>query len=135
MHADALHAVAIYAGANGLILLGLALHVGRTRQLRGISIGDGGDAEMIRGMRAQANFTEYVPLCLILLALMALIGTPVWLVHLFGLVLTFGRVLHGWHFARAGAPGWMRSVGATLTLLVLLGASVGLLAHGLVGAG
>lgn len=126
-------AVAFYAGLNGLILIWLAMNAGRTRGRLGIGMGDAGNPEMIRAMRGQANFVEYVPLLLAQMTLMALIGTPAWVLHLFGIALTLGRLIHGWHFVQADAPGWQRGAGAALTMTVLIGASLGLIAHALFG--
>ncbi len=126
-------AVALYAGLNGLILLWLAVSVARTRARLKVMMGDGGAPEMIRAMRGQANFVEYTPLILVQLVLMALLGTPPWVVHLFGLALTVGRLLHAWHFTQDDAPGWQRGSGAMLTLVALVGASAGLIAHAVWG--
>lgn len=126
-------AVALYAGLNGLILLWLAANVGRRRMRLRIGMGDGGSPEMIRAMRGQANFVEYVPLILLLMILTALMGAPAPVLHLMGAILTLGRLLHAWHFTRDDAPGWQRASGAALTMLALLGASLGLIAHALYG--
>jgi hypothetical protein len=123
--------VALYAGMNGLILLWLAVNVGRVRFRERVLMGDGGNPAMIRAMRGQANFVEYVPLCLIILTLMAALGTPGWVLHLFGIALTVGRLAHGWHFVQPDAPRWQRGLGAGLTMLVLLAGSVGLIGHAL----
>ena len=124
-------AVALYAGLNGLILLWLTVHVGQTRRRLGISLGDGGDPRMLRAMRGQANFVELVPLILLQLAVMALMDAPAFAIHALGLLLTVARLLHGWHFTRDEAPGWLRAAGAGLTILTLLVASLGLAAHAL----
>ncbi len=126
-------AVALYAVLNGLIPFGLAAHVGRTRVRLWIPIGDSGNPAMIRARRGQANFVKYVPLILLQMALMALIGTPVWVIHLFGVALTLGSLLHGWRFAEGDAPGWQRAAGTALTLVPLVVGSLGLAAHALAG--
>ncbi|MEM8569376.1 MAG: MAPEG family protein [Pseudomonadota bacterium] len=113
-------AFGIYAGLSGLVLIALAAHVGATRRRLSISIGDGANPEMIRAMRGQLNFVELVPLALILLLTLALAGAPVVMLHLLGLALVVGRVLHALHFIQSDAPGWQRAAGASLTLLVLL---------------
>lgn len=125
--------VGFYAGLLGLILLWLGLVCGRERQRSHVSIGDGGDAGLIRAMRGQANFTEYAPLALVLLTLMALLGAPAWELHGIGLALLIGRFLHALHFTRATAPAWQRAGGALLTALAVLAASVGLIIHTLPG--
>jgi len=121
--------VALYAGLNGLILLWLAVAVGMTRSRTGIWTGDGGSAELIRVMRGQANFAEYVPFCLILLLLMAALGAPGYILHLFGLALTGARTLHGLHFTGIVSTLVARQVGATVTLLLLLFGSLGVIVH------
>ncbi len=131
--ASAVLVAAFYAGLNGLILVWLAVNVGRARARLKIGMGDGGHPEMVRAMRGQANFVEYVPLALAQLTLMALIGTPAWVLHLFGIALTLGRLVHGWHFVQGDAPGWQRGLGTALTMTALIGASLGLVAHALFG--
>lgn len=111
--------VAFYAGLNGLILLALSAHVIRVRAAEKVSIGDGGSHAMSRAMRGQANFAEYVPFGLIGMTLLALLGLPLWFFHLLGIVLTAGRVLHGWHFMQGDAPGWQRFAGSAMTFGVL----------------
>jgi uncharacterized membrane protein YecN with MAPEG domain len=117
---ETLSIVGLYAGLNGLVLLWLALHVGRVRARYKVHVGDGGKPALIRAMRGQANFTEYVPFALIVMTLAAMTGLPGFLLHVMGVLLTAGRVLHGWHFAHDGAPSWMRGIGAGLTMLVIL---------------
>lgn len=125
----ALLAVGLYSALLTVVFLWVTVHVGLVRGREKVSIGDGGNAALIRAMRGQANFVENVPLTLLLLLLMALIGTPVWVVHIFGVALLVGRVLHGSHFAASDAPGWTRGVGTTVTMLVQLLAALGLLGH------
>ncbi len=126
----ALAAVSLYAGLNGLILLALAMNCGRVRQAEKVFMGDGGNPRMIRAMRGQANWVEFAPMGLLMLALTAFAGAPVWVVHLLGITLTLGRALHAWHFIQADAPGWQRGGGAGLTALMILLTALGLIGHG-----
>ena len=126
--------VAFYAGLNGLILLGLSAHVIRVRGAEKVSIGDGGSPALVRAMRGQANFSEYVPFALIGLILLALLGFPVWFLHVLGIVLAVARVLHGWHFLQADAPGWQRFSGAAMTFGVLALVALALILGALRGA-
>lgn len=125
----ALLSVALYTGLNGLILLWLSVNVVQKRVALKISIGDGGEREMQRAMRGQANFVEYVPFCLGILLLMALIGAPAWVLHLFGLTLTIARLLHARHFIADNKAFWQRRWGASLTVVVLGVGSFGLILH------
>lgn len=124
-----LEIVGFYASGLGFVLVWLALACVFARQGARVSIGDGDDPRLIRAMRGQANFTEYVPVCLVLFALMAALGAPPWELHALGLALLLGRVAHALHFTRADAPAWQRGAGAGLTLVALIAASVGLLVH------
>ena len=63
---------ALYAGILGFLMIGLAVAVGRVRGSSKISIGDGGDVDVIVAMRRHANFVEFVPLTLLLIALLEL---------------------------------------------------------------
>jgi uncharacterized membrane protein YecN with MAPEG domain len=128
----AVFAVALYAGLNGLILLWLSVTVSQVRRRTGIWTG-GGAPDLDRAIRGQANFVEYVPLCLLLLLIVAGLGAPLAVVHGLGLMLTAGRLMHGWHFARPGAPLALRQAGAAATWIVLLLASLGTIGHGLWG--
>ncbi|QIK41379.1 MAPEG family protein [Pontivivens nitratireducens] len=128
---NALNAVALYAAFNTFILLWLAVNVGKKRSEGKISIGDGGYMPLIRAQRGQSNFVEYVPMALIMLTIMALQGAPVVAVHIAGIVLTLGRLIHAMHFISEDAPGWQRMYGTLATLAVLVLSALGLIGHAL----
>lgn len=131
MTEPALNAVALYAAFNAFILIWLAVNVGKRRQAAKVWMGDGGDPTVIRALRGQANFVEYVPMALIMLTVMALLGAPAIAIHIAGIVLTVGRLLHAWHFIQDDAPGWQRGAGAAATLAVLALTALGLIGHAL----
>jgi uncharacterized membrane protein YecN with MAPEG domain len=106
------------AGATALIALWLALRTGKVRQNAKVSIGDGGDAALICRMRAQANFTEYAPFILILIALIEFsAGTSTWL-WAASTAFLVARILHP-----LGMDGmkYGRAVGTSVTFLLLIG--------------
>ena len=115
-----------YAGLLTLVYLALSVQVVRLRRSLQVGLGTGGHEVLDRATRAHANFGEYVPLALLLIALLeAGTAAPVWLMHLLGLMLLFGRVMHGFMGLnrRAGySPG--RFWGTCLTWLVFLAAAV-----------
>lgn len=123
MNDAALGAVAIYAGISVAVLLWLTVATGRIRRNQRVSVGDGGNARLIRVMRGHANATETIPPTLIGLTLMALLGASASAIHLFGVPLVIGRLLHALHFTAADAPGWQRGIGFALTMLAMLGAA------------
>jgi len=122
----------LYAGLLTLILLALSVRVIQARGATKVFIGDGGNELMIRRMRGQANFVEYVPMALILLGLLEYRGTAAWLLHALGATLVLARVLHGYAFAFSAhfPPG--RFAGALLTQMVLAVAALAALWQGAV---
>lgn len=115
----------LYAGALALWFLVLSVRVmlGRAGPGRP-GLGDGGDPMMQRRIRGQANFAEYVPLALLLIALLEQGGQPGWVVHALGAALLAGRLLHGWAFSFTASWVLGRSAGIALTLLALFAAAV-----------
>ena len=85
---------AIVAALLGLILIKLSFAVINLRRQNKVSLGSGGNDALERAIRAQANFTEYVPTGLILIACLEVNGAPWWLVLIPGLTLIVGRVFH-----------------------------------------
>ena len=93
------------------------------RTAKKISIGDGGDMELIARMRAQANFVENTPVVLVLLAAVELArtGNP-WLMGV-AAVYMLGRVAHG--IGMDGGPfGFLRTAGTLTTMLTQLALGV-----------
>ena len=84
----------LYAALLGLVFIPFTMRVGFYRLSSKIFVGDGGDPEMVRRMRAQANFVETVPLALILIIVMELMGASNNWLHGLGALLFVARVLH-----------------------------------------
>ncbi len=119
MQTMSLTVTALYAGSLALWFLVLSYRVvGRRRA--GISLGDGGDPGMLRVVRGHANFAEYVPLALIMLAILELGGTPPIVLHVLGLALLAGRLLHGYALSFTQQFGFGRFWGTLLTYGVLV---------------
>ena len=109
----------LVASLHALLYVALSLRVVLLRKGRGVGIGTGGDAELARAVRVHGNFAEYVPLALLLLALLELAGTPSGLLWAFGLGLLLARVLHALGLARASGYSVGRFGGTLLTFLLL----------------
>ncbi|HLL30783.1 MAG TPA: MAPEG family protein [Allosphingosinicella sp.] len=110
------------AGAAALLNIWLARRVGQIRISDKISIGDGGNQALAARMRAQANFVEYTPFFLILLALIELgVGSRTWL-WVVAVVYILGRIAHAFGMGRPQPDRLrLRMIGIIVTFLVLLG--------------
>lgn len=126
----AIAAIGIYAALCAIILIWLGNSTGTLRRKNRIAIGDGGNKHLMRTMRGHANATENMPITLILLTIAAMVGTPVFVLHILGILFVVGRVLHAWHFIQEDAPGWQRFIGFGLSVLVTLVLALGLAGHG-----
>lgn len=123
---------AIYVGVNILILLVLSVMVVRGRQRHKISLGDAGNEDFARGVRAHGNAAEYIPAGLVGIILVALMepAAPLWILHGGGISLTVGRLLHGFGL-HTGVLNAGRMFGMALTWLAYLLLGGGLLYAGL----
>ncbi|MDX2167953.1 MAG: MAPEG family protein [Deltaproteobacteria bacterium] len=111
---------ALYAALNALIMVTLALLVVRHRGRAKAGIGDGGDPGLALAIRAHGNNTEYVPYALVLLLLVELGAWPAWLVHVLGIMLTVGRVAHGYGLSQSKGTSPGRAIGMLGTWLAIL---------------
>lgn len=106
----------LYAGLLAPLYLWLTFRVIRFRRTERVDMGTGESRLLERYVRAHANFAEYAPLSLLLLALLELGGRPGWLLHLLGLALLAGRLAHAWSFSAAELRLRSRTAGMMLTI-------------------
>lgn len=111
----------LYAALLALILIALSVRVVKMRRQHQVGIGGGEVPALKRAIRVQANFTEYVPLAVLLLALLELSqSVPGWLLHTLGALLVIGRVLHGIGLSRSAGTSNGRVLGTLATWIVLV---------------
>jgi len=84
----------IFAALLAAIYIRLAFNVISLRRKNKVPLGSGGLADLEKAIRAHGNFSEYVPIGLILLACLELNGAPWWLIAMFGTTLLIGRLFH-----------------------------------------
>lgn len=114
----------IYAGILALLFVLLSVRVIGGRRSAGVALGDGGDRLLLRRQRVHANFTEYVPIALLLLAMAELQGAPVLLLHGLGIGLFAGRLVHAYGLSQDPEPMALRVTGMAITLTVLIASAV-----------
>ena len=126
-----MQATMIAGGLLGLVLLVLSMRVALIRRANSISMGDGGNAELMMRGRAQANCAEYAPMGLLLIFLSEQAYGTRWFVVALACVLVAGRIMHPFGMANL-KPNVFRVAGmvatwAALGLLALLVLWAGLL--------
>jgi uncharacterized protein len=114
---------AIYAAVFAVFAVILGSRVGALRLRTNVSLGDGGNADLIVANRRHLNFLENVPMILIMMACLELNGASATWLHGLGGALFVARVIHplGLEVENMRRPA--RFAGATLTLLVTLTAA------------
>ena len=112
----------IYASILALLIVWLSLNVIKLRRANKVILGDGDNNHLQYAIRAQGNATEYIPICLILLVLLELSGASLWLVHLGGVTIVVGRVLHAKGLLTQSLK--YRVLGMQFTLFTIIGLAV-----------
>ena len=115
-----MHITLLYAGALCLLFLILSIKVIQGRSGKdGVNLGDGGKPDMLRVIRGHANFAEYVPLILLIMAMLESNGLAPWLLHALGGTLLASRILHGIALSFTQKFFLGRFLGTLATLIVL----------------
>lgn len=113
---------ALYAALLVAIFVVLTAKVGAQRRRSGTSILDGGDLALGLAMRKHGNFAEYVPLALVLMALVEANGGNAAFLHTAGIVLVLSRIVHpiGLRTDEMATPGRIAGAGGTLLMILAL---------------
>jgi hypothetical protein len=109
------------------MLIVLAVRVIRLRRDTKIAIGSGGDARLERTIRVHANFCEYVPISLLLIAFVEMQENPAWQIHSLALTFLAGRLVHAYGVAQESENIQLRTIGMVMTFGVLIASAVSLL--------
>ncbi|EOD2704484.1 MAPEG family protein [Cronobacter sakazakii] len=109
---------ALYAVLGALLLMKFSFDVVRLRMQYRVAYGDGGFSELQSAIRIHGNAVEYLPIGLLLLLFMEMNGAQNWMLHVCGLLLLVGRLMHyyGYHHRLLR---WRRS-GMSATYIALL---------------
>lgn len=111
-----------YAALLALLFVYLSIRVVKARGMAKVAIGDGGNLLLQRAIAAHSNFAQYVPLSLLLMALMEMQQAPAALLHAFGLALLASRALHAYGVSQLKENFRFRKV-SVLTTFILIGAA------------
>ena len=118
---------ATYGAAIAIIYLGMSAYVISTRARTNVLLGDGGNQQMLLAIRRHGNFAEYAPIALLVMAFAEMLGMGALWLHVAGVLLIAGRIMHpfGLHIEEGGvAP---RIAGTLSTMGAIVIPSVGIL--------
>ncbi|EGQ8496537.1 TPA: MAPEG family protein [Vibrio alginolyticus] len=109
---------ALYANILAILIIWLAVQVIKQRRLNQIAYADGEVEALQIARSAQSNATEYIPITLILMALLEFNSAyPTW-IHLTGIIFVIGRVIHAKGILKKDLKKRIR--GMQVTFLVIL---------------
>jgi uncharacterized protein len=113
-----IHIALLIAGLCALMQVFMTALVIIRRAQTGIDFLHGDDGKLLGRIRAHGNFTETVPIAVIMLALLEMRGLGSAWVWSLGIALLIGRSLHALSLMTNNAA-WSRRGGMSTTLLVL----------------
>lgn len=109
-----------YAAILAILYIGLAFKVIGQRRKHAVGIGDNDNKDLAKAIRVHGNFSEYVPLALILFAAYELQNGPTLTLHALGGLLVTGRFLHAMGLGKSIGISWQRFTGTLATFVVIL---------------
>lgn len=115
----------LYAGILGLLYVALAFYTIAGRFKHRILLGDQGNDDMLARVRVHANFSEYIPLVLVLMMLYEQItNANIMFLHIAGLSLIISRIVFSLTLLNLIKIPFGRQFGMLTTLLVVITFSV-----------
>ena len=110
----------IYAIVSALLIIYLSFEVIRIRRKLRISVGDGDNEELQTAQGAQSNAVEYLPITLLLLFYLEYNGAGNWIIHLAGITLIVGRIIHAHGLLKRNLNRRVLGMQITITVLIAL---------------
>lgn len=101
------------------MFLALSRRVIVLQQAAQVPLGDGGDWELTRAMRAHTNCAKYAPLGITLIGHAESLPVPALIVHALGLSLVAGRIVHAYGVSQESENFRFRVSGMGLTFTAL----------------
>jgi uncharacterized membrane protein YecN with MAPEG domain len=109
----------VYAAILGLFFIFLSFRIIRLRRTLKVAVGDAGHPELIRAIRAHANFAEYVPLCLFLIFLAEQQNSHLLVIHGLCLTLLTARLTHAYGVSHQKEDFRFRVTGMMMTFAAI----------------
>ena len=136
MQLTPVYVTTVYAALLALLFVGLSVRTLRQRRRCQVGIGPGDDPVLQRAIRVHGNFSEYVPIALLLMFFVETVTGNDLLLHGLGVILLAGRLAHAYGVSQVHENYGFRVAGMALTFtviascaLLLLVAQTGAFAH------
>lgn len=114
---------ALYASLLSILLIILGVRIIKLRRKFQVSTGNGGNDLLQLAIRTHANFIEYTPIALILLACVEFNNfAPTWCIHMIGLFLIAGRFAHAYGLSNNVMKFRVKGMQLTFVAIVLASA-------------
>lgn len=121
---------ATYAAVLAFFYVAMSFYVIATRARTDTLLGDGDNIDMLVAMRRHGNLAEYMPFAILMMALAEILGMGATWLHVSGIALVAGRVIHPFGVA-AKSPLAPRVIGVLATFAAMLIPAVSILIHAL----
>ncbi|MDC5805660.1 MAPEG family protein [Vibrio europaeus] len=108
---------ALYAAILAALMIWLSIQVIKQRRKAQVKYADGGVDALTIARSAQGNAVDYIPITLILMAMVEYNGASPWMLHACGIVFVLGRILHAKGILADRLKG--RIAGMKMTFLVM----------------
>ena len=127
--APLLTVVPIYAAIFGLMFVYLSVRVIKQRRSAKVSLGDGDNPALRKAIAVHNNFSQYVPLTLLLIAFVELSHASAIMTHGLCACLLVARVAHAYGLVQPVQIMKLRQIGVLLTFGVIVFAAFYLLGN------
>ena len=110
----------LYAIPLVALFLVLSWRIIAERRGNHFAYGDNDSPRIQAKIRAQANWAEYTPIVLLMMLMAELQGVSAAWLHITGMTLLVGRVLHGYGMSFVPKQFFYRQTGMLLTLMAIV---------------
>lgn len=111
---------ALYAAILAALMIWLSIQVIKQRRKAQVKYADGGVDALTIARSAQGNAVDYIPITLILLALVEYNGASSWMIHACGIAFVIGRLLHAKGILADRLKGRMSGMKLTFAVMAVL---------------
>lgn len=115
-----LEITSIYAMPLAVLMIVLWMNVTKTRASMGVSIGNNDDVGLHEKIRRHGNFIEWVPMVLLMMMIAEMRGGNAAALHVAGILLVIGRVVHPFGLRHDNPSHVLRIIGNTGSLFALI---------------